>query len=225
MPLGPFHGKSFATTISPWVVTLDALKGAECNINEEVSRGEMRIDKLMGGLGLEAGKNMAEKEKVLMWDIDLSVNLLRNDPRSPREKAREQKGNCADGTEEQFKKNENDKLLSTSNLKHLSWSPAQMIVYQAMSGCGLRTGDLLGTGTVSSPNDGSRPAQVSSLGCLLELTSGGQIPFKTSNGDEITWLEDGDEVSLVGWVNKRNVEGKTSRIGFGECKGVVLGAL
>jgi fumarylacetoacetase len=25
-PLGPLHGKSFATTISPWVITLDALK-------------------------------------------------------------------------------------------------------------------------------------------------------------------------------------------------------
>jgi fumarylacetoacetase len=25
-PLGPLHGKSFATTISPWVVTLDALE-------------------------------------------------------------------------------------------------------------------------------------------------------------------------------------------------------
>lgn len=26
VPLGPFLGKSFATTISPWIVTLDALE-------------------------------------------------------------------------------------------------------------------------------------------------------------------------------------------------------
>jgi fumarylacetoacetase len=26
VPLGPFNGKNFATTISPWVVTLDALE-------------------------------------------------------------------------------------------------------------------------------------------------------------------------------------------------------
>lgn len=26
MPLGPFLGKSFSTTISPWVVTMDALE-------------------------------------------------------------------------------------------------------------------------------------------------------------------------------------------------------
>jgi len=24
-PLGPFNGKNFATTVSPWIVTLDAL--------------------------------------------------------------------------------------------------------------------------------------------------------------------------------------------------------
>ena len=28
MPLGPFLGKSFATSVSPWVVTLDALRAA-----------------------------------------------------------------------------------------------------------------------------------------------------------------------------------------------------
>lgn len=27
MPLGPFNGKSFGTSISPWVVTVEALKG------------------------------------------------------------------------------------------------------------------------------------------------------------------------------------------------------
>lgn len=30
VPLGPFLGKSFATTISPWIVTLDALKPFRC---------------------------------------------------------------------------------------------------------------------------------------------------------------------------------------------------
>jgi len=29
-PLGPFNGKSFGTTISPWIVTLDALQPFEC---------------------------------------------------------------------------------------------------------------------------------------------------------------------------------------------------
>lgn len=29
-PFGPFHSKSFLTSISPWVVTLDALQGSHC---------------------------------------------------------------------------------------------------------------------------------------------------------------------------------------------------
>lgn len=28
-PLGPFHGKGFGTSISPWIITLDALEAAE----------------------------------------------------------------------------------------------------------------------------------------------------------------------------------------------------
>lgn len=30
-PLGPFHSKGFITTISPWIVTLDALKGCRAS--------------------------------------------------------------------------------------------------------------------------------------------------------------------------------------------------
>ena len=31
-PFGPFHSKSFLTSISPWVVTLDALRGSPCKV-------------------------------------------------------------------------------------------------------------------------------------------------------------------------------------------------
>ena len=31
VPLGPFNGKNFGTTISPWIVTMDALESALCN--------------------------------------------------------------------------------------------------------------------------------------------------------------------------------------------------
>jgi hypothetical protein len=66
-------------------VTLDALKGAECKIEDEVTRGRVRMVELMGGLGLGAGKNAAEKEEKLMWDIDLSVDIRRHPPLSPGE--------------------------------------------------------------------------------------------------------------------------------------------
>lgn len=38
-----------------------------------------------------------------------------------------------------------------SNLADAHWSPFQMAAYQSSSGCGINTGDLLGTGTLSSP--------------------------------------------------------------------------
>merc|ERR1712115_656668 len=31
VPLGPFNGKNFATTISPWIVTMEALKPFRCS--------------------------------------------------------------------------------------------------------------------------------------------------------------------------------------------------
>lgn len=42
-------------------------------------------------------------------------------------------------------------MTSRSNLRHLRWSPGQMLAHLASSGCGLQTGELFGTGTISSP--------------------------------------------------------------------------
>lgn len=37
-PLGPFNGKNFATTVSPWVVTLDALEPFKTSLPLRVGR-------------------------------------------------------------------------------------------------------------------------------------------------------------------------------------------
>jgi len=36
VPLGPFNAKNFGTTISPWIVTMEALEGALCNGPKQV---------------------------------------------------------------------------------------------------------------------------------------------------------------------------------------------
>jgi fumarylacetoacetase len=64
-------------------------------------------------------------------------------------------------------------LTTCSNLRDLRWSPGQMVAQLASSGCGLNTGDLLGTGTISSPvsntySDEPFLCAVLSL-CLLQL--------------------------------------------------------
>jgi fumarylacetoacetase len=37
IPLGPFNGKNFGTTISPWIVTLDALEPFKTELPPRVS--------------------------------------------------------------------------------------------------------------------------------------------------------------------------------------------
>ena len=88
-----------------------------------------------------------------------------------------------------------------------------MLTHHTIGGCDLRPGDFYGSGTVS----GTRKNQ---LGSLLEVTLGGKEPIKFPNGEIRTFLEDGDEVVMKAWCQN---EGGV-KIGFGECRSVVLQA-
>lgn len=103
--------------------------------------------------------------------------------------------------------------LSRSSFRHCHWSMAQMVAHHTEGGCNLRAGDLLGTGTQSGPGPGEQ-------GCLLELTRGGREPVVLPNGETRAYLEDGDTVILHAWGERPGA----ARIGFGECRGSVLGA-
>ena len=67
----------------------------------------------------------------------------------------------------------NDKLISSDNLKNITWSFADMIE-RASYGVDLYPGDLIGSGTCST-------------GCLLELNL---------SSPKAKWLEDGDVINL-----------------------------
>jgi fumarylacetoacetase len=77
----------------------------------------------------------------------------------------------------------------------------------------MSTGDLLGSGTISGPEKGSR-------GSLLELSWNGKEPVEIDGGVTRTFLEDGDRLTIRG-----NAQGAGYRIGFGDCTGVVLPAV
>jgi len=104
--------------------------------------------------------------------------------------------------------------LSSANFRDMYWTPAQLLAHHASNGCNLRPGDLLGSGTVSGPDSGSR-------GCLLELTWRGAEPLKLPNGEERRFLADGDEVIFRGYADAPG----RRRIGLGECRGTVLPAV
>jgi len=101
-------------------------------------------------------------------------------------------------------------VLSQSTFGDAYWTPAQMLAHHTSNGCSLRTGDLIGSGTLSGPDR-------SSLGSLLELSHNGETPFVLPGGEQRTFLEDGDEVYLSAHCLRN---GFTS-IGFGECRGVI----
>jgi fumarylacetoacetase len=92
------------------------------------------------------------------------------------------------------------------------YSAAQQLAHHSSSGCPMRTGDLLGSGTIS----GETP---DSYGSLLEMSWGGKTPLELPGGVTRSFLEDGDRVTLRG-----HAQGKGYRIGFGDCTGMVLPA-
>lgn len=103
-------------------------------------------------------------------------------------------------------------VISRTNMRHLYYSPAQQLAHHASSGCAMRTGDLLGTGTIS----GDEP---DSLGSLLELTWGGERPLALADGQSRRFLQDHDTVTLAG-----HAQGDGYRVGFGTCTGRILPA-
>jgi fumarylacetoacetase len=103
--------------------------------------------------------------------------------------------------------------LSRGSAADLYWTPAQFVAHHTSNGCDLRPGDLLASGTISGPDKESR-------GCLLELTWRGTEPLALPSGETRKFLEDGDEVIMRGYCER---EGAV-RIGFGECRGMVLPA-
>lgn len=109
-----------------------------------------------------------------------------------------------------------DKAATTicrTNYQELYYSAAQQLAHHTSSGCPMRTGDLLGSGTISGAGKSQR-------GSLLERSWGGKEPLTLDTGEVRTFLEDGDTLTLYG-----RAQGDDYTIGFGACSGVVLPAL
>eukprot|EP00877_Chromochloris_zofingiensis_P015192 jgi/Chrzof1/9927/Cz04g21010.t1 len=90
-----------------------------------------------------------------------------------------------------------------------------MIAHHTVGGCNLSPGDVLGSGTVSGPEEHER-------GCLLELTWAGSKKLQLQADDgavvERSFLQDGDEVVMHGYCQADGAR----RIGFGSCSGKLL---
>jgi fumarylacetoacetase len=172
VPLGPFLAKNFATSISPWVVPLEALEPFRC---AGPSQNPTPLPYL-------------QTQGPAAFDIHLEVGLQSSTMAQPTR-------------------------ISTSNFRYLYWSMVQQLAHHTVNGCNLRPGDLLASGTIS----GSTP---DSYGSLLELAWRGSRPITLPNGEQRSFLQDGDRLTLTGWC-----QGDGYRVGFGEVAGKVLPAL
>ncbi len=174
-PLGPFLAKNFATSVSPWTVTLDALEPFRV---APAPRAEGDPEPLPY---LTSANDRA-------FDITLEVWLRSDKMREPM-------------------------LVSRGNFRDMYWTFAQMVAHHTSNGCNLEAGDLLASGTVSGTTKESR-------GSMLERTWRGTEPLELPTGETRKFLEDGDEVIFRAYCERDRF-----RIGFGECRGVVLPSL
>ncbi len=178
-PLGPFLAKNFASTISPWVVTLEALAPFRAPLAARAHGDPAPLPYL------HSPDDQARGGFALTVEVWLRTAAM-----------------AASGAPA-------IRITQGSSLA-LYWSFAQMLTHHASGGCNLRSGDLLGSGTISGNTPESR-------GCLLELTKRGAEPLVLANGETRTFLEDGDEVMLTAFVGGHGAP----RIGFGTCTGRV----
>jgi fumarylacetoacetase len=168
-PLGPFQAKATATTISPWIVTAEALEPFR------VATPEREVALL---------EYLAEPGPML-YDIALEVGL------APEGQA--------------------ETVIARTNYAEMYYSSAQQLAHHTTSGCPMRVGDLLGSGTISGPERSQR-------GSLLELSWGGKEPLTLDTGETRSFVEDGDTMRLRG-----HASGDGYRVGFGECVGKLRG--
>lgn len=181
-PLGPFLAKNFASTVSPWIVTMDALAPFRAPAFARPAEDPAPLPYLHDPL------DQAEGGLAIGVECWIRSARMRTEGMAPVR-------------------------LSEGSSRDLYWTFAQMVAHHGSNGCNLRPGDLIGSGTVSGAEKGSR-------GCLLELCWRGTEPVTLPTGETRSFLADGDEVTLRG---RAHANGYRS-IGFGECAGVILPA-
>ncbi|KAJ5281519.1 hypothetical protein N7478_006891 [Penicillium angulare] len=180
-PLGPFHSKGFGTSISPWIVTMDALDSVKSSVMVQQDHAPLPHLTWKGDV------------QDATFDINLSAGVIRN-------------GKSYE--------------LTDTNLNELYWTPYQQLTHLASAGEGLTTGDIFGTGTISSARTNQK-GEKTGLACLVERS----LPhtgLSALNNDGFVWFEDGDEIIMEGWcINKAT----GAKFGFGQCRSTITPAV
>src|SRR5918993_5678834 len=163
-PLGPFLAKNFLTSVSPWIVSSDALEPFRSPMPPRPEGDPQPLPYLDDSTDRERGALSIELE------VTLSTANMREQRQAPHVLSRGR----ADAA--------------------MYWSAAQIVTHHASNGCNLQPGDLIGTGTLSTVSEDGLGSllEISRGGKQpLDLPSGETRSF-LEDGDEVTlraWCE------------------------------------
>jgi fumarylacetoacetase len=122
-PLGPFLAKNFLTSVSPWVVSPQALAPFRTAMQQRAPGDPQPLAYLDDPSDRESGGIAIQLEATL------STDRMRAEGLPPHVLSR----GSADAA--------------------MYWSAAQIVAHHSSNGCNLQPGDLIGTGTLSTGND------------------------------------------------------------------------
>ena len=163
-PLGPFLAKNFLTSVSPWVVSPQALAPFRKPMPPRAAGDPKPLPYLDDANDRKSGA------LAIQLDVTLSTEKMRQEGVAPHILSR----GSADAA--------------------MYWSAAQIVAHHSSNGCNLQPGDLIGTGTLSTDSDHGLGSllEISRGGKQpVELPTGETRSF-LEDGDELTlraWCE------------------------------------
>jgi fumarylacetoacetase len=163
-PLGPFLAKNFLTSVSPWIVSPEALAPFRGPIPQRPTGDPEPLPYLDDPADRTSGA------LAIQLEATLSTERMRKAGLAPHV------------------------LSRGSSDAAMYWSAAQIVAHHSSNGCNLQPGDLIGTGTLStnSPDGLGSLLEISQGGKRpIELPTGETRSF-LEDGDEITlraWCE------------------------------------
>jgi len=163
-PLGPFLAKNFLTSVSPWLVSPEALAPFRKAMPRRPEGDPQPLPYLNDPTDRETGA------LAIQLETTISTEGMRRDGLAPYTLSR----GSADAA--------------------MYWSAAQIVAHHASNGCNLQPGDLIGTGTLSTDRDDGLGSllEISRGGRQpIQLPTGETRSF-LEDGDEVTlkaWCE------------------------------------
>ena len=173
-PLGPFLAKNFATTISPFIVSLEALEPFRCPAYKRPKGDPRPLPYLFDE------SNQSRGGLDITLEVYLQSEQMRTKGLSPM------------------------LLSKSNAFKDMYWTLAQMLTHHTSNGCNMQPGDLLASGTVSGLGPAERGCllELTWQGNGPDGKPMPRKPVQLPSGETRTFLGDGDEVILKGYCER-----------------------